>query len=90
MIEDDDLAENVKTGYEAAGLLDNHIFKSAMLASKAKLVNEFIDSSPDDSKARESAYLQLRAMTAFFDELAEKIQTGKIAERTLDERSKLN
>lgn len=87
---DNKLAETVRAGHEANSVLNNQAFKNAMLNAKATLVNKFVDSKPGDSEAREEAYLQLRAMSALFGELTDTIQSGTMAQTSLDEINKFN
>ena len=85
----EELPEKVKAGHEANAVLNNHAFKTAMVSAKATLVNKFVDSAPDEQEAREQAYLQLKAMSAFFEELTDTIQSGTIAQRELDQPNEL-
>lgn len=88
MRESEDLAEDVAVGRSAQSVLDNPQFKSAMVGAKARQVEKFTNSSPEDTNSREEAYRQLKAMEDFFQELTEMIQSGNVASKELDNRSK--
>jgi hypothetical protein len=87
---DNNLAENVKKGHEAAAELNSPALKHAMLAAKARLIEKFIESKPDEQQVREDAYLQLKAMSALFEELTYTIQSGTMAQTDLETINKFN
>jgi hypothetical protein len=86
--EDSELAERVKNGHEANSIINNPMFKGAMLSAKGALINRFVDSEFKETEKREEVWLRLKAMEDFFQELTDIIQTGKLAQTDLENRSK--
>ena len=88
MIEDGKLADNVKKGHDANSVLNNQQFKTAFISIKATLINGFEDTNHDQSSERDEIWRKLQSLNWLEAELSDIIQTGKLAQIDLDNRSK--
>lgn len=74
----------IERGTAARELLDNQTFQAVAKDLMDIYINTFIQTAPDDSKARESAYFQSRALQ---DLIAVLNQWVVIKDNILDSRS---
>lgn len=71
-------AFRIKRGHEAYELLQSEVFKQAVENVKTELLNDIINSAPQDSGARERAYTAHQAVGKVCDKLASYYQDAKI------------
>jgi predicted glycosyltransferase len=84
------LTEESKLGQMGLQVINNHIFKQAMIAREAQLFETFCNTKRDQEDVREEAWRtmqNLRCLQQYFDEV---LTTGKLADIKLEELNKLN
>jgi len=84
------LTEESKLGQMGLQVLNNHVFKQAMIAREAQLFEFFCNTSKDQGDEREEAWRtmqNLKCLQQYFDEV---LTTGKLADNQLEELAKLN
>ena len=65
-------------------VLDNAAFKQAMVTRKAQIFDLFCSTKPDQSDVREMCYLTMVNMLAFEEYFRTAMETGKMADMTLE------
>ena len=65
-------------------VLDNKAFQEAMMTRKAQIFDLFCSTKPDQSDVREMAYITMINMLAFEEYFNTAMQTGKMADKTLE------
>lgn len=83
------LDEDVERGVHAHQVLNNPIYREAMVAIRAQLFSQFEQTKFRDHDERDEAWRKLQAINAIEGHLARVMQTGKLAERTLMDRIKV-
>ena len=76
----DQLEKNIRQGKEAASFVTAQPWLDAVAKLQANYFRVFVDSKPEDSVAREKAYLKYRALSDIEIELKKVIDNGMIAE----------
>ena len=79
------LAEESKLGQMGLQVLNNHVFKQAMLAREAQLFEVFCNTKKDQDDVREEAWRtmqNLKCLQQYFDQ---ELTTGKLADNQLEE-----
>jgi len=69
-------------------VLDNEAFKTAMATRKLQIFDIFCESGMDQSDVREKAYLTMINMIAFEEFFKQAMETGKMADITLESINK--
>lgn len=65
-------------------VLDNAAFKQALTIRKAQLFEDFCNTNKNQSDVREEAWRTMKNMTALEDFLITALETGKMADMTLE------
>lgn len=84
------LTEESRLGQMGLQVLNNHVFKQAMIAREAQLFEVFCNTKKDQEDVREEAWRtmqNLKCLQQYFDEV---LTTGKLADNQLEELAKLN
>jgi hypothetical protein len=73
--------------FAAVGMqvVNNEAFKQAMTARKAQIFDTFCRSSADQTELRDEAWRTMKNMKALEDFLNTALQTGKMADATLEQ-----
>jgi hypothetical protein len=84
------LTEESKLGQMGLQVINNHVFKQAMIVREAQLFEVFCSTKKDQGDVREEAWRtmqNLKCLQQYFDEV---LTTGKMADNQLEELKKLN
>lgn len=84
------LTEESKLGQMGQQVLNNHVFKQAMVARKAQLFEVFCNTKKDQDDVREEAWRTMQNLKCLQQYFEQVLNTGKMADNQLEELSKLN
>jgi len=76
--------EEVARGREAQTVLNNSIFREAMVIMRGQMMEAFQKTKHDESEARDEIWRQMKIMDKFEDQLNAVMTTGKLGEKTLE------
>jgi hypothetical protein len=82
------LTEESKLGQMGQQVLNNHVFKQAMLARKAQLFDIFSKSKKEQTEEREEAWRTMQNLKVLEQYFEQVLTTGKLADSQLDELDK--
>jgi len=75
--------EETARGREAALVLENVVYKEAMIVLKAKLMQMFQETTHDQSDERDEVWRKMQMMDWLERQLDSVMKTGKMGEETL-------
>lgn len=82
-----ELQDQVERGRQARDLLDNHLLAKALKASKEEIIEMWESTPARDSEAREWLFKMYQASLRFEKVLLGYIDSGKIAQKDLKEKT---
>ena len=85
----DDLEQRIQGGYEAQEILSSPVYADAFNQIELEYTRAWMDSPARDADAREKLYLMLKLLHKVKGHLALKITDGKMAQMSLDDRTKV-
>jgi len=78
------LESEVSNAAHSQQVLNNPAYREAFIARKAKIFDNFCKSKPEEVGKRETAYLEMRNLLSLERYFEKSLQSGKMAEQTLD------
>lgn len=79
-----DLEQQVTAGQQAERLLQDPIFREALIKVEKKYIDQWRASKLEDNLQREKAYCLLRALSDVFKEIQMVIDGGAVAQVTME------
>ena len=86
----DQLNEESKLGQMGLQVLNNHVFKQAMIARRAQLFDVFSKTTKDQGDIREEAWRTMQNLKVLEQYFEDVLNTGKMADMKLNKPSNLN
>lgn len=74
----------VDRGARARRILEDDLWKDAVEKVATSIRRAWENSRPDDTEARERAYLELRLLNALVGDLKKVLETGELAGRQIE------
>lgn len=84
-----ELESRIKRGDEAENLINNPLFKEAIVILKAEVYRKFTETKSDDDKKRYELWLEQKLINDFMSNFTSIVTTGNICKKELSRLSKL-